>query len=232
MPGCPKRYTDPSSLRKHVKTYRHFPPGAPPSDSDEAVNRSENNHIKVRCQDEGLHCNNKQMTASNVPINTCIAAVPDVLKTDCNEASNLQCEDQQAKACENEHCCSPPLSARSPLPCSKLCCVGSKADSVPPHANTHLLWNGHDVHYSLFRSWINADLALLSRSVPWTSGLSFWNHPLLCPSTGGVISDSSVSDSGFSMDMAKYSQVELSTEVPNCQDKPLDLTVHRAGTRV
>lgn len=23
MPGCPKRYTDPSSLRKHVKTYKH-----------------------------------------------------------------------------------------------------------------------------------------------------------------------------------------------------------------
>ena len=184
------------------------------------------------CQEEGLHCNDIQMTASSVPINTCIAAVPKVLKRDCNGALNLQCEEQETKVCDNEPCCSPPLSARSPLPCSNLCCVGIKGDSVPPHTNTHLSWNGHDVHYSLFRSWINADLAVLSRSVPWTSGLSFWNHPLLCPSTGGVISHSSVSDSGFSMDMAKYSQVELSTEVANSQDKPLDLTVHRAGTRV
>lgn len=196
------------------------------------MNRLGNNHIKVGCQDEGLHCSDVQMTASSVPINTCIAAVPQVLKRNCNGAPSLQCEDQEAKVCDNEQCCSPPLTARSPLPCSKLCCVGSKGDSVPPHTNTHLLWNGHDVHYSLFRSWINADLAVLSRSVPWTSGLSFWNHPLLCPSTGGVISHSPVTDSGFSMDMAKYSQVELSTEVANSQDKPLDLTVHRAGTRV
>jgi hypothetical protein len=167
-----------------------------------------------------------------MPVNTRIVAVPEVLNRDCNGTLSLQHDDQEAKVCENQNCFSPTLTASSPLLCSKSCCIGSKGHPVPPRTNTHLLWNGHDVHYSLFRTWVNADLAVLSRSVPWASGLSFWNHPLLHPSTGGVTSHSSVSHSGFGMDMAKYSKLELSTEVANSQDKPLDLTVHRTGTRV
>ncbi|XP_021934438.1 zinc finger protein 778-like isoform X3 [Zootermopsis nevadensis] len=238
VPGCPKRYTDPSSLRKHVKTYRHFPPGAVPSDNDEVINRSENNHIKLGCEDEILLCSTKRTTASKVPINTSIAVVPEVLKRDCSDALKLGCENREAKVCGNEECCSPPPNARSPLRCSKSCCVESGRESVPPHPETNLLWNGHGAHYDMFRSWINADFTVLSQSLPWPSGLSLWNYPLLQLSTCGrqmtdeVINRSSISNSGLGMAASKYSQLELPMEVTDSQDTPLDLTMHHAGTRV
>lgn len=163
--------------------------------------------------------------------------MPKLLKRDSGGVLKIGCEDQEAKVCANEQCCSPPVNTRSPLPCSKSCCVGSERDSVPPHAETHLLWKGHDVHYNLFHSWITADLAVLSQSLPWASGLSLWNHPLLqSPTCGqqmtGVINHSSVSNSGLGMDVAKYSQLDVPPEIVECQDKPLDLTTNHAGTRV
>jgi hypothetical protein len=164
-------------------------------------------------------------------------AVPKLLKRDSNGVLKLGCEDQEAKVYGNEQCCSPPPNTRSPLPCSKLCCVGSERDSVPPHVETNLLWKGHDVHYSLFQSWITADLAVLSQSLPWGSDLSLWNHPLLQPptcglTTTGVINHSSVSSCGVGTDMIKYNKLNVLSEVTESQDKPLDLTVHHAGTRV
>lgn len=44
VPGCNKRYTDPSSLRKHVKTYKHFTPkiSATEASVDETLNTNEN----------------------------------------------------------------------------------------------------------------------------------------------------------------------------------------------
>lgn len=206
-------------------------------DNDEVINRPVNNHIKLGCEDELLHCSDKRTTASGVPINTSRVAVPKVLKKDCSGALKLGCEDQEAKVCGNEQCCSPPSSAGSPLPCLKSCCIRSERDAVPPHPATDLLCNGHDAHYNLFRSWINADLAVLSQSLPWSSSLSLWNHPLLQHSTcgqqmTGVINCSSISNSDLGMDVAKYSQLEHPTEGSDPQDIPLDLTMHHAGTRV
>lgn len=164
-------------------------------------------------------------------------AVPKLLKRDCNGVLKFGCEDQEAKVYANEGCCSPPPNTRLPLPCSKLCCLGSERDSVPPQVETHLVWKGHDVHYNLFQSWISADLAVLSQSLPWNSDLSLWNHPLLQPptcglKTTGVINHSSIPSCGLGMDMTKYSKSDVLTEVTESQDKPLDLTMHHAGTRV
>lgn len=164
-------------------------------------------------------------------------AVPKVLKRDCSDVLKLGSEDQDAKVCGNEQCWSPPPSARSPVPCSKSCCVESGKDLVPPHPEIHPLRNEHGAHYDLFRSWINADFAVLSRSLPWPSGLSLWNYPLLQLSTCGqqmteVISHSSVPNCGLGVAAAKYNHLEFPTEVTDSQDKPLDLTMHHAGTRV
>ncbi|XP_023724863.1 zinc finger protein 717 isoform X1 [Cryptotermes secundus] len=236
VPGCPKRYTDPSSLRKHVKTYRHFSHEGAPSDNDEVVCRPGNNQIKLSCEDEVLHCGDKRTTSAS-PVNISVVNVPKLLKRDSGDVLKRGCEDQEAKICANEECCSSRVDTRSPLPCSKSCCVGSERDSVPPHAGSHLLWKGHDVHYNLFHSWITADLAVLSQSLPWASGLSLWNHPLLQPPTcgqrmTGAINHSPVSNSGLGIDVTKYSQLDVPPEVTEYQDKPLDLTMNHTGARV
>jgi hypothetical protein len=48
----------------------------------------------------------------------------------------------------------------------------------------------------------------------------------------GAINNSSISNSGLGMDVAKYSQLGVPPEVTEYQDKPLDLTMNHAGTRV
>jgi hypothetical protein len=47
-----------------------------------------------------------------------------------------------------------------------------------------------------------------------------------------VISHSSVPNCGLGVAAAKYNHLEFPTEVTDSQDKPLDLTMHHAGTRV
>jgi hypothetical protein len=198
---------------------------------------SGNNQIKLSSENEVVHCGDKRTIASEGSADISVVAVPKLLKRDCTGVLKLGCEDQEAKAYANELCCSPALNTRSSLPCSKSCCAGSDRDSVPAQADTHLLWKGHHVHYNLFHSWITADLAVLSQALPWGSGLSLWNHPLLQPPTigqpmSGSINHSSISSCDFGMDVHKCSQLDVSTEVTESQDKPLDLTMHHAGTRL
>ncbi|XP_069702645.1 zinc finger protein GLIS1-like [Periplaneta americana] len=229
VPGCPKRYTDPSSLRKHVKTYRHFPPGAT-SENEDFTNKSANSHNKLGCDDEDVFASDKKTAVPEVPQSTTLAVAPKILKRDSSGAIKLECEEREDRT--KEQCCSPLPSER----CPKLCCAGSDGHvTLPPESQ--LLWNGTESHYSLFHSWINADLAAFSRSLPWTSGLSFWHHPLLQPTScgqhlTGIINRSSISNSGLGTDMAKYSRMEIPAEDSETQDLPLDLTMHRAGTRV
>ncbi|PSN49592.1 hypothetical protein C0J52_14214 [Blattella germanica] len=205
VPGCPKRYTDPSSLRKHVKTYRHFPP------MEEESIKPVNNGV-VSDEDDSL--TEKQVVCAPV-------------KMECSEPAEMAYEEKETKVSE---------SSPSPVPCSKPCCTGAERNAVVQNPDVPLLW-GHDVHYNLFRSWMNADLAVLSHSLPWTSSFGFWNHPYLQPSScgqqiSGVINRNCVPSSGMDVDSIKYSHLDVPTGDVDSQDLPLDLTIHRAGTRV
>lgn len=205
VPGCPKRYTDPSSLRKHVKTYRHFPPTDDESSkvqSNEAVSDEDDCFIDKK---------------STTPI-----------KMECSETINKPSEDHQESK----------VSVPSPLPvlCSKPCCMDTKRSGVLPNPDIHLLW-GHDVQYNLFRSWMDSDMTVLSRSLPWTSSFTFWNHPFLQPSAcsqqlSGVTNHSLVPNSTLDVDAIKFNTVDVPSNNSDPQDLPLDLTIHRAGTRV
>ncbi|KAJ9577542.1 hypothetical protein L9F63_005915 [Diploptera punctata] len=204
VPGCPKRYTDPSSLRKHVKTYRHFPPT-----DDELIKLPTNETVS---DEDDCFTDKKPATP---------------IKTDCTESIKSSEEHQESKVS---------VSLPPPLPCSKPCCTGTKHNGIIPNPDIHLLW-GHDVQYNLFRSWMDSDLGVLSRSLAWTNHLTFWNHPFLHSSTcsqqmSGITNQGWTPNSNLEGDAVKYSPLDIPSNDLDPQDLPLDLTIHRAGTRV
>ena len=224
VPGCGKAYSNSSDRFKHTRThsvdkpYVCKVPGCPKRYTDPSSLRK---HVKTYrhfppveeepskglsaegASDEEEFCVNKMTTAPTK-----------------RESINHPSEDHQ------ESLPSPP-----PVICSNPCCVTTKRNL--PNPDIHFPWE-YNARYNLFRSLMNSDFYGFSHSLPWTSSFAFWDHhPLLQPSScgqqlSGIVNNRSVPNTA--------SEVETPMDMPSSdiepQDIPLDLTIHRPGTRV